>query len=432
MTAAPGKKNHDVQIAIVVSVVIHLLLLSLAVWEMGRSLAAKLAASTVPEDGVEEVTLLYPEQILVSEAPPVPKEEPKTYIRTTQNSAAEEAPMEADFVSDRNTVAASELPADPEGDKAMPTQEGIDKPMLELADRDYKDGELKEDGATPVPELAKPAPPAPEPAPVAAAQPAPPTPPPTPSPEPEPPPPAPAVPEPPPPAPAIAVAKAIPITPLEAMLRERDEQEMAGLDPGTPAVEVRKAEKVREPDKTMTEISGALPPPLEPVQEPPPLPPVPEMRAPAADSVPRAVPVPDPVTRTAGPQDEDSFSPFTRTSKARGTLSNRGEAAVNAAETPVGRYMRQVTSAVEKKWHSLRRTHADAVTFGSLKLRFNVLPNGDVEPPAILSNRREADSRMVDFTLRAILEAEIPPIPQDLLPLLEGRRLEVEYDVLIY
>jgi hypothetical protein len=39
---------------------------------------------------------------------------------------------------------------------------------------------------------------------------------------------------------------------------------------------------------------------------------------------------------------------------------------------------------------------------------------------------------MLEFTLRAIMEAEIPPIPQDLLPLLDRQRLEVEYDVLIY
>jgi hypothetical protein len=55
-----------------------------------------------------------------------------------------------------------------------------------------------------------------------------------------------------------------------------------------------------------------------------------------------------------------------------------------------------------------------------------------VAPPTVLSDRAEADVRMLDFTLRAIMEAEIPPIPADLLPLLDSGRLEVEYDVLIY
>ncbi len=406
MTAALRSKNRDVEIAIVVSVALHVLLLFWVVLQMGRSLAGQWAAMAVAEP-VEEVTLLYPEQILL---PPEPKEEPKQFIRTSQNTAAATAPEKADFVSDRNTLAASELPAAPDGDKAMPTQEGIDLPTRELADRDYKDGEIKEDGATPEPLImppAEPAPAAPPPSPMVASV------------EPAPPP----APDPPPP---VEVAKTEPVTPLEAMMRERDESDMARITTDRLPLEVRTAET---PDKPEEPNPNEPPPPQPPAPD---TPPVVEMRQPEADSIPRAVPVPDPVTRTAGPRDAESFSPFTRTSKARGTLSNRGETAVNAAETPVGRYMRTVTGAVEKKWHTLRRRHADAVTFGNLKLRFYVLPDGNVVPPTILSDPKSADPRMVDFTLRAILEAEIPPIPQDLLPLLEGRRLEVEYDVLIY
>lgn len=413
MTATPAK-NNDVQIAIAVSVVIHLLLLSLAVWEMGRGLAARLASPPVQPDVEEEVTLVYAEMILPPPEPP--KEEPKTFIRTSQNTTAEAPPLKADFVSDRNTIAASEKAPDPEGDMPLPTQEGIDKPMLELADRDYKDGEIKEDGATPVPMTAPASPTTAALDPVRVPKPAPP-----PSP---PPPPAPA--PPPPPAPVLEMAKAEPVTPLEAMMKERDESDAARLSLDRLPLEVRKGEAPEPP--AMREVEPPLPA-VPPAQEPPP--PL-EMRAPSADAVPRAVPVPDPVSKTAGPADPDSFSPFTRTSKVKGTLSNRGEAAVNAAETPVGRYMRQVTGAVEKKWHRLRRTNADAVTFGSLKLRFYVLPDGSVLPPNLLSNPKDADARMVDFTLRAVMEAEIPPIPEDLLPLLEGRRLEVEYDVLIY
>ncbi|MCB1210186.1 MAG: hypothetical protein KDK97_12705, partial [Verrucomicrobiales bacterium] len=120
------------------------------------------------------------------------------------------------------------------------------------------------------------------------------------------------------------------------------------------------------------------------------------------------------------------------TSRVKGTLSNRGDAAVDAAETPLGKYMRIVTGAVEKRWHTLRRQRLDAATFGSMKLRFYVKANGDVLPPELLSDRAQANSAMIDFTLQAIMEAEIPPIPKDLLPLLEKQRLEVEYDVLIY
>jgi hypothetical protein len=421
-----------VEIAIGTSVVVHVLLILVLLWQWGSGLAERWMEANRAAAVPKEVTLLYPEQIIEIEVPalletPKPKPEPQQYIRTTQNTADDEAPMKADFISDRNTKAASELPPEADGEPNMPTQDGIDPKRLELANRDYKDGEIKEDGATPVPEMrvaearppSSPVPPsilkpADAPAPPAPAQPAPPE-------------PAPPVAPKPPPAPPVVVAKAEPLTPLEAMMKERDESDAARIQLDRLPLEVKKAEPL-----TPEEVAN-LPPPAPTVAmrddpaataappQPPPTPPSP-----------RPARVLDPVSRTAGPQDDAAFSPFTRTSKARGTISNRGAAAVNAAETPVGRYMRTVTGAVEKKWHTLRRRNADAVTFGNLRLRFYVMPNGRVEPPQILSDRSEADPRMIDFTLQAVLEAEIPPIPEELLPMLDQQRLEVEYDVLIY
>lgn len=411
------------EIAIVTSVVIHVLLILMLVWQWGTGLAERWAEANRAAVTPKEVTLLYPDQVIEVEVatvpePPKPKPEPQQYIRTTQNNADDEAPLKGDFISDRNTKAASELPADPDGNPIMPTQEGIDPQRRELADRDLKDGETMEDGATVVPPMQ-----------VTEARPPTPASPPTilkPNETPPPSPPAKPLPPPTPPPPAVAVAKAEPITPLEAMMKQQDESDAARIQLDRLPLEVKKAEPLKPEDLANLE------PPTEPrvamrddpASTPPTSPPTPPS--------PPMMQVPDPVTRTAGPQDAAAFSPFTRTSKARGTISNRGAAAVNAVETPVGRYMRTVTSAVEKKWHTLRRRNADAVTFGNLRLRFYVMPNGRVEPPQILSDRSEADARMIDFTLQAVLEAEIPPIPEDLLPLLDQQRLEVEYDVLIY
>jgi hypothetical protein len=411
-------KNRDVEIAIGVSVVAHALLLVWVVLELAAVMSERLGRAEEVKPA-EEVTLLYPDQI-IPEPPPVvpvvPKPEEKSYIRTTQNARSEEAPKQADFVSDRNTKAASALPADAAGKKNMPSLDGIDPERGELANRDYKDGAIKEDGATPVPamSMAQAAPPAPlDPVQKPVEPVRPPTPPPTPPPA---PPPAPPVEK------AIDVAKAIPMTPLEAMMREQDEGEAGRLS-------LEPAPKVKEVKPDEPPVKESPVPEMRTVVETPPAPPKPpEMRQPAAVGGAAL----DPVKRTAGPRDADAFSPFTRTSKVKGTISNRGETAVDAAETPVGRYMRQVTGAVEKKWHLLRRRNADAVTYGSLRLRFFVKADGKVGPPTVLSERAEADTRMLDFTLRAIMEAEIPPIPADLLPLLDGQQLEVEYDVLIY
>ena len=82
----------------------------------------------------------------------VEEEKPKTlnYVRTTQNERAASAPEDAAFESDRNTVAASELPPDDQGLENMPSQDGVDRPFFEMADRDVTDGELADDATIPI------------------------------------------------------------------------------------------------------------------------------------------------------------------------------------------------------------------------------------------------------------------------------------------
>lgn len=139
----------------------------------------------------------------------------------------------------------------------------------------------------------------------------------------------------------------------------------------------------------------------------------------------------DPVVNTLPKPRENAFQPQTRTSSVKGTISNRGTTdSVNAAATPTGRYMRQVTSSIERKWHSLRKVHQDFVEPGKLRIRFYVNKDGKTEDITILDNK--ANAVLTDFSLTAILKAEIPPIPKDLLPILEKERVEIEYDIVIY
>lgn len=146
-------------------------------------------------------------------------------------------------------------------------------------------------------------------------------------------------------------------------------------------------------------------------------------------SVPKDVP-PAPPQPAAPMLKKDDFSPFTERAKTKGTISNKGEDAVDAEATPMGQFMARVTGAVEKKWHLLRRQNADAVSFGVLKVRFYV--NREGKPEDISFIERANNPRMEDFTLEAILKADIPPIPKDLLPMLEKERFPVEYDIIIH
>jgi hypothetical protein len=94
--------------------------------------------------------------------------------------------------------------------------------------------------------------------------------------------------------------------------------------------------------------------------------------------------------------------------------------------------MRQVTGAVEKKWHLYVRLARDSVTYGRVRFRFYVDQRGTPQDLKILSDARDADPRMREITLRAILDADIPPIPAELIPELEDGRLKIEYEAIVY
>ena len=380
------------------SFLIHAIALVLIVWGFSTEAGLRLLEPAEPEVIKEEpeVAMIYPEQIIPE--PPAPKPPSKAFIRTTQNEAAAVAPKNAAFQSDRNTIAASKLPSKADATLMMPTTDGKAPTTRELANRDYRDGQIKNDAAFKPPATPpdtrqhQPAPPPSTVMPPAPAQPAMP---PTPAPE-----------------PPKQVAQVTPndATPLVKMMEEMDKSSARSEKDRLP-IEVRKAEKFTE---------------TAPVK--------PQIRAPedVPPTIPKAVPVTDPVTQMAGKPEADAFTPFTRTGKMDGAVNREGENAVDAEATPLGIYMRQVTGAVEKKWHLYVRLAKDSVTFGRVRFRFYVDKRGVPQDLKILSDARDADPRMRDLTLRAILDAKIPPIPEDLLPTLDDGRVKIEYEAIVY
>lgn len=332
------------------------------------------APNAAPE---KEVSLIFPEQILPPEPPPPPPPEPelKQFTRTSQSKAEAEPPAKANFVSDRNTVAASKMAPAPDGTVNMPTIAGVKQRVMDVAERTYHDGEVKDEQASqakapPVPKMLTP-PPTPPPAPPKVAEEKP-------------------VEK---PTPTEVAKMEIKDKPLLKMLEESD--------PEAPRVEVNKpAEK---PKVQLREPSESRPPAL------------------------------DPITKGAAKPEMNDFVPNTRKTEVKGTLSNRAEEdSVDAERTPLGVYSSSVMGAVGKKWHLYSKLKKDAATYGNLRVRFYTTKNGKVEDLKIISDPRDADPRMADFTLRAIKDAKLPPIPADLLPMLEGERVKFEYDVLIY
>lgn len=261
----------------------------------------------------------------------------------------------APFISDRNSRAASEAAPDPDGPAALPSQEGLDIPVIEVARQQLVEGDGEQSLAQGPPE-----PPSPSSSPAAAE-----------------------------PSAAPAAEDTPPAPPEEIATAPGGGMRLPEPSPRTsPPADTRTA--LREPE-------------VEPQARSP---------APPADAAP-------------------AFQAQKEKTRLRGSITRRGEASVDAADTPVGRYIRQVTSAVEKEWHRKRRQHADFVTYGTIRLEFYVTPEGRVEDLTI-KNRDGANAIMQDFTLSAVLDARIPPMPAG-LPALSGRdRLLITYDIIVY
>jgi outer membrane biosynthesis protein TonB len=443
-------ESRTITYAIVGSLAVHVVLaLAFAVWIGVSSFHRMMTMPKKDEAELPDVVVLFPDPPnldVTKPAPPPLQPEPEkkgdAYIRTTQNTAVAEAPKNADFESDRNTVAMTRGTAasSPDG-PPMPSMDGkMDHVTKELADRTFKDGETKDDSAPAAPPV-KPTPP-PTPPKVAATPPAPkPEPKPEVKPEPKPePPPAPA-PLPVPPTPVPPVAKATPPPPSPPVTEEKPKEAKKEDAPAPPPKMAKKEDSPAEAmmkeldQKLAQEPSKPEPPKPEPEPPktlPPPDPVKPPLMREAVEDVPipKAVAVAEPVKNTPKPQ-ENSFQPETHRGKVKGSISNVGEEdAVSAAATPAGRYKRIVTSAIEKKWHQYRIKHMDAVEPGHLSLRFYVNKKGKIEDLTILEDK--ASPLFSDFTLEAILTAEIPPLPADLVPMLDKERLEMTYNIVIH
>ena len=96
----------------------------------------------------------------------------------------------------------------------------------------------------------------------------------------------------------------------------------------------------------------------------------------------------------------------------------------------MGRYKKEVTQAVERQWHRYREQNADFVTYGTLKVKFRVDKKGTPRNLKLIKN--DANSVMAEFTLRAVLDADIPEMPEEVSSMLGSSGLEISYDVIVY
>jgi TonB family protein len=181
-------------------------------------------------------------------------------------------------------------------------------------------------------------------------------------------------------------------------------------------------------------------PPAEPKAEPQPVPkftPRPSTQL-ALLEPPKPENTPRPQTEKISPQKKKEspqapqppgYQPQTRVTRIRGNISNRGRSAVSATATPLGRYKRMLSDAIGSRWYYYVSNQIGLLNVGTAEIRFVVRESGKVERVQVVSN--SSNESFAACSVRAIMEAEIPPIPKELVPMLESGRIEIEYSFTI-
>lgn len=334
--------------AFIVSVLVHLLIILL----IGVLIAFRPEVQPPEEEAPVELTMIE------APKPTPPAEPPKpSYIDTSAAVPAEKPTENAPFESDRDTRAASALPAT--GQAPVPTQQGEETPGLEFQNRNYTSGKPSQPAPPPAPPT--------QPTQPAAQSKEQPTPQPTPQPT------------------STPLPKATP----------RPTAQLALLEPPKPQESPRPTPE-KKPDQPKTD------------QKPP---------APQTPQTPPA------------PPSAPGYQPQTRITRIQGNISNRGRSSVAANATPLGRYKKMLSDAIGSRWYYYVNESMSLLTPGTLKLSFVVRADGKVEKVRVLSN--SSNESFASCSVGAIMEAEIPPIPAELIPMLEGNRIEIEYSFTI-
>jgi len=120
-----------------------------------------------------------------------------------------------------------------------------------------------------------------------------------------------------------------------------------------------------------------------------------------------------------------SFQPQTRITRIHGNISTRGRASVEALGTPLGRYKKMMSDAIGSRWYYYVNNQMGLLNIGSVTISFIVEKSGKVSNIKVESNT--SNDSFAACSAQAIMDAEIPPIPSQLIPMLEGGRIQIDY-----
>lgn len=133
----------------------------------------------------------------------------------------------------------------------------------------------------------------------------------------------------------------------------------------------------------------------------------------------------------AGGGGDAGFKPQKIRRAMEGTIAQRGNASLDVEATPLGRYLQAVARVVTRDWQRACRRNENLmhVQPGFLRVNFVVAPDGHVLRASAVEQRDAGETQKI-FTLDAVKQANLPPIPQELVEMLEGGKLEINFNFL--
>jgi outer membrane biosynthesis protein TonB len=167
-----------------------------------------------------------------------------------------------------------------------------------------------------------------------------------------------------------------------------------------------------EPDK-LAMLTSTPPPAMRETEEPTPTP------------LPDLPPTPPPAAERPQPQQPSSgYQPQKTETRIAGRITNRGPSAADAVATPLGKYRKAVHDAIGARWYYYVKANGYMANIGTARVDAEVAPNGKITNLRVVSN--SSNETFANICLQSFQEAQIPPIPPDLVPTLPGGRLPLE------
>jgi outer membrane biosynthesis protein TonB len=139
---------------------------------------------------------------------------------------------------------------------------------------------------------------------------------------------------------------------------------------------------------------------------------------------PTATPSVRPSAAATPQQPKSVYRPLKDQTRISGSISNRGISSVNALGTPLGRYEKILKDAIGSRWYAYMEARRDLTNIGTLQVHFFIDRSGRVKNLKITENT--SNEAFANICLQSILEAQLPPIPEDVASTLPSEGLEIE------